>query len=465
MARAKSSPATSSSSRTAWVHQTQTLTFYSKQKCTLDLSDAGTGKTFSCVVEYARRLKPRGRLLVICPKTLMKSAWAAEFDEVAPEVSYSLAYAEQRKEAFDLKTDVVIMNTDGVKWLFENKHYLKAFDHLVIDEITSYKHPNSQRSKAMLKISKAFVYRRGLTATPTPNTVMELWHPMKIIDGGARLGTSYFDTRSILQNPVQVGPGRDHINWVDKPGAADAVHHKLRDVIIRHEFEDVMKHVPPNHRDRKLFDLAPRARKAYDTMLRDCIMAHKDALITAVHAASLRTKLLQIASGAVYASTDDESGYTVIDPTRYELIAELIEERKHSVVFFNWRHQRDQLMKILKGAGVEFAMIDGSVAQKHRDEIVTDYQKGQYQTVLMHPRTGAHGLTLTRGDTTILSSPIYEADLLKQGIHRIYRGTQDKITNTIMIQARNTVEDLVYERLDGKYANMSELLGLMKQRL
>jgi SNF2 family DNA or RNA helicase len=226
-----------------------------------------------------------------------------------------------------------------------------------------------------------------------------------------------------------------------------------------------MKHVPPNHRDRKLFDLAPRARKAYDTMLRDCIMAHKDALITAVHAASLRTKLLQIASGAVYASTDDESGYTVIDPTRYELIAELIEERKHSVVFFNWRHQRDQLMKILKGAGVEFAMIDGSVAQKHRDEIVTDYQKGQYQTVLMHPRTGAHGLTLTRGDTTILSSPIYEADLLKQGIHRIYRGTQDKITNTIMIQARNTVEDLVYERLDGKYANMSELLGLMKQRL
>ena len=99
-----------------------------------------------------------------------------------------------------------------------------------------------------------------------------------------------------------------------------------------------------------------------------------------------------------------------------------------------------------------------------RIQIVKDYQAGKYKVILLHPRTGAHGLTLTMGTTTIFSSPIYEADLMEQGIARIVRGMQDKVTNTIFIEADNTVEAGVYARLNKKAFNMNDLLDLMRHR-
>ena len=166
-------------------------------------------------------------------------------------------------------------------------------------------------------------------------------------------------------------------------------------------------------------------------------------------------------SGAVY-SNDNE--YVVLDSSRYELIADIVAERKHSVVFFNWRHQRDLLSKEFDKRDIRFALIDGSIAQHDRDQIVADFQAGKYQTILLHPKTGAHGLTLTAADTTVIASPFYEADLLKQGLHRIYRGDQNKVTNTVLVQAEGTVEDAVYARLNGKYERMSDLLQLMRDR-
>jgi SNF2 family DNA or RNA helicase len=399
----------------------------------------------------------------------MRVAWGADFERFAPRLTVSYADAENREEAQRMGTDVVVMNIDGVKWFTEKRFekertkILKDFDHLAIDEYTAYKHPTSQRSKAIARIRKHFTHRRAMSGTPNPNTVMELWHPSLLLDDGKRLGMSYYQLRSHLQAPTQIGPSANHLRWDDKPGANQVVHDLLSDITIRHAFEDVMTHVPPNHRDVKTFSLSARCKKAYDTMERDCLLAFESgAMANAVHAAALRTKLLQIASGAVYSG---EEQYQLIDPQRYELIADLVDERDHSVVFFNWKHQRDYLAKEFEKRGFSFAIIDGNVKDSERDAIVNRYQAGQYQTLLLHPRTGAHGLTLTRGDTTIVSSPFYEADLLKQAIHRIYRGDQDKATNTILVQAKGTVEEKVYARLDDKYGRIIDLLDLMKRKL
>jgi SNF2 family DNA or RNA helicase len=401
-------------------------------------------------------------MLVLCPKTLMASAWGNDIEKFAPELTYSLAYAENRLEAFQFETDIVVMNVDGVKWLAkEGKTFLKQFDHLVIDESTVYKHPTSQRSKAVRAIAKSFTHRYIMSGTPNPNSVTELWHQLLIVDGGRRLGSSYYGFRNAVQQPTQVGPRPEHQRWDDKPGVTAVVQKMIEDITIRHAFEDVMTHVPPNHRDVKEFSLSAKAKKLYDKMENDCILAFEDDVVSAVHAASLRTKLLQIASGAVYSGEDS---YQLIDTARYELIADLVESRQHSVVFFNWKHQRDELSKAFDNRDIRFALIDGSVPQRERDQIVSRFQAGEYQTILLHPRTGAHGLTLTAADTTILCSPIYEADLLQQAIHRIYRGNQDRVTNTILIQAKGTVEDAVYERLNKKYEQMTDLLDLMKQR-
>lgn len=411
---------------------------------------------------YAARER-RKRMLVICPKTLMVSAWASDIEKFTPYLTFSMAYAENRQEAFDLDTDIVIINTDGVKWLAkpENLGYCKQFDHLVIDEASAYKHHTSQRSKAAIRIKRFFTHRYLMTGTPNPNSVTELWNLARIVDDGARLGDSFFRFRNAIQQPTRIGPGEHHIRWDDKPGAAQTVQELLADITVRHAFEDVMSHVPPNHRDMKFFTLNRKTKALYDRLETDAILVLKDAVVNAVHAAALRIKLLQVASGAVYT---EEGNYEVIDQQRYELITDLVEEREHSVVFFNWRHQRDQLSNAFKKRGIPFAVIDGSTPHGERDRIVTEYQAGKYQTLLLHPRTGAHGLTLTRGTTTIFSSPIYEADLLQQAVHRIYRGGQTHITNTILVCAKGTVEELVYARLDAKGAAMVDLLDLLNSK-
>lgn len=439
-----------------WKHQAQSIDFFTDKPRGFDHSAPGTGKT-RVQIELYRQRTTRKRWLIICPKTLMVSAWGEDIEKFAPELTVSFAFAENRKEAFDAPTDVVVINTDGVKWLAEkaNEKYLKDFDHLTIDESTTFKVTSSQRSKAMVKLRKYFKYRYAMTGTPNANSVMELYNPAMIIDDGKRLGTSYYRLRNVMQAPEQVGPSPDHLKWSDRPGATQAVTEMLGDITIAHPFT-VMKHVPANHRDVKRFDLSPRMRKVYTQMEAECLVAFDDdTKVNAVHAAALRTKLLQIASGAVY---DGQGGYKLVDTLRYELVCDLIEETQHSVVFFNWTHQRDFLTKELEKRGVSFALIDGSTPQRLRDDIVRDYQAGKYRTILLHPRTGAHGLTLTRGDTTVFCSPIYEADLMEQGIARIHRGAQDKVTRTVFVEAKHTVEAKVYARLEEKTAAMKDLL-------
>lgn len=454
------------SARPRWKHQDQSLKFFGMQPRGFDNSSPGTGKTRVQIERYATRPKPRGRWLIVCPKTLMTSAWVTDIEKFAPELTVSVANAENREEAFMANTDVVIINTDGVKW-FTNKDtktralkYLKDFDHLTIDEYTTFKHSTSQRSKAMKDIRKFFKYRYGMSGTPNANSVMELWHPALIIDDGKRLGSSYFKLRAAVQIPEQIGPRPEHLKWADKPGATQAINELLADITMRHVFEEVMTHVPANHKHIKEFELSPKMRKIYDKMESECLVAFDEhTKVNAVHAAALRTKLLQIASGAVY-DGGEEGSYQLVDTARYDLVADLVESRPHSVVFFNWKHQRDYLTKTFNARGITWALIDGSVKPKERDQIVADYQAGKYQVILLHPRTGAHGLTLTRGTTTIFVSPLYEADLMEQGLARIYRGEQNQVTNTIFIQAKRTVEvTKVYPRLFEKLANMHDLLN------
>lgn len=444
-----------------WNHQEQTFQRFSATDIGFDFSDPGTGKTLANLAVYNAR-KERKRCLVLCPKTLMKSAWGNEIKKFFPHLSYSLATASNRLKAFEQRTDIVIMNVDGVTAVAKNKALMKKiaeeFDHLIVDESTVFKHRSSQRSKAAYKISRLFERRYLLSGSPNPNSVTELWHQAMLLDGGRRLGTNFFKFRNAVQVPTQVGPQPNHLRWDDREGVEMDIFALLGDVTVRHDFGEVMTHVPPNHKDKKAFVLPPKLMKQYKELEKTSILELENT-VSAVHAAALRTKLLQLCSGAVY---HGDHQYTVLDRTRYEMICDLVDERDHSVVFFNWTHQRNELCDELERRGKFFAVIDGSTPQNDRDEIVQMYQDGQFDTLLLHPRTGAHGLTLTRGTTCILSSPIYEADLLKQAIHRIYRGTQDQITNTLLVFAEGTVEEYVYERLESKTNRMDSFLELVK---
>ena len=448
-------------SKPLWKHQQLTKNKYKKTDRIFDTSDPGTGKTRAHLEAFAeRRKKGEGCALVIAPKSLLETAWQDDAVEFTPSLTSSVAYAECRQEAFDIDADLYITNTDATKWLARQPaKFFSRFDTIIVDESTSFKHRTSQRSKALIKIKSYFQYRIMMTGTPNSGTILDVWNQVLFLDDGVRLGANFFGFRQSVCVPEQIGPKANMLQWVDKDGAEEAVSGLLRDITIRHEFDKCMD-IPPNHSYQIKFKPSVKLKRAYDEMELTAILETEKGDITAVNAAVLRNKLLQIASGAVY---DGEGGYKLLGTERYELVCDLIQQREHSVVFFNWKHQKVELTKMADKRGIKYEVLDGDTPIKRRKAIVQAYQAGFYDTLFLHPQTGAHGLTLTRGTATIWTSPIYQPDFLKQGLHRIWRGGQKLPTETIMIEAEGTVEFKVYNRLNAKNARMVNLLDLFAE--
>lgn len=442
-------------------HQKKSIKFLGKQPKVFDMSDPGTGKTRVGIEAFAtRRRKKGGCLLVVAPKSLLEAAWREDFNKYAPDMHCVVATATNRAEAFAIDADVYITNHDAVNWLVKQKPaFFKKFDSLEVDESTAFKHHTSARSKALAKIAKHFTYVRLASGTPTSNGICDLWHQMMLIDNGIRLGSSYFGFRSAACNPIQTGPGTQHMKWVDKPGIENIVGALIKDVVIRHRFEDCVD-IPANHKYSVSYTLDKKHRALYTEMEEEQLLLLKGKAITAVNAAAVYTKLLQIASGAVY-STEDS--YAVVDTKRYDLVLDLVEARAHSVVFFSWKHQRDQLVAAADKRGISFAVFDGSTSDKERARIVKDFQEGLLQTIFAHPQSAGHGLTLTKGTATIWASPTYNLEHFAQGWKRVHRIGQTQKTETIVVVAENTIDEKVWEVLQNKEASMSDLLNEIRE--
>lgn len=434
-------------------HQQETVKFLANTPNAFITSSAGTGKS-RCILEHIRTNKDKGRALIVAPKSILQPSWGDDIKKFTPELTYAIASAGNREEAFNLNTNIVLINHDGVKWLADNPQYLIGFYTLCSDEHTAFKATTSQRSKALEKISPYFENRIGMTGTPNPNSVLDLFQQLKIIDGGQRLGKSYWAFRAATHIPISKGAFTE---WEEKPGIKDAVYGLIADINIRYELEKCLD-MPENFVTEVTFDLSPAHRQLYDRLKREAALQLEKGSITAINAASLATKLLQAASGSVY----DENGTPVLMASdRYELILDLIEAREQCVVAFQWTHQRDALTKEAERRKFTYAVIDGSVPVEKRLAAVNDFQAGNLKIIFAHPASAAHGLTLTRGTTTIWASPTYDSERYEQFNHRIYRAGQTKRTETIHIAASNTIDVKAYNRLTSKLEGMNSLLELL----
>lgn len=445
-------------------HQAVSIKHDATSPVIFDCSDPGTGKTAVRIWTFAERRRKRGgRLLVLAPKSLLDATWASDFAKFAPDMKVAVAYASNRADAFDEKADVYVVNSDGVKWLAAQKKdfWLKmGFTDLVVDESTAFKHHTSQRSKAAAKVAKQFKRRACLTGTPNGNTICDVWHQVYLLDDGHRLGPSFYGFRQTVSVPEQVGRKREAVRWVDRDGSEEAVFGLISDIVVRHKFEDCVD-IPANRVYEVPYELPPKARKAYDAMLRDNLLPLIGASapqLTAVNAAAAGTKLLQIASGAVY---DNDHQVQEIDGERYKMILDLADARKHSLVFFFWAHQLARLVAEAEARGMTYCVLDGNTTQAERNAAIMRYQAGHFRVMFAHPRAAAHGLTLTKGTATIWPCPTPDLELFTQGNKRQHRIGQTKKTETIVVFAKDTVEERIYfELLMAKSKRMTTLLDL-----
>lgn len=448
-----------------FAHQRTSIDFIRERERVFDASDPGTGKTRVAIESFSeRRLRGGGAALILAPKSLLRAAWDTDIRKFAPHLRTSIAYAEVREAAFKAEADCYITNHDAATWLAkQKKEFFSKFDTLIIDEVGAYKHSTSQRSKAVNRIKQYFRYRLVMNGTITPNSVTDVWNQMNIVDDGKRLGQSFYGFRAAVCKPRQVGPSAQMIKWEDRPGASDAVSKLMEDVTIRHKFEDCID-IPPNHEYHVPYYLTAAQQKAYDQMEAAQIALLNDAakqqrVVTAVNAAAVATKLLQIASGAVY---EDSETYHLVDKERYETVLDLAEQRPHCVVFFLWKHQKDHLIKEAQARGISFCVIDGTTTDRQRHEAVDYFQKGLYRICFAHPQSAAHGLTLTRGTATIWASPTYNLEHYEQGLKRIHRAGQTQKTETIVVVAQKTIEEKVWAALQTKRVRMDDLLAQLE---
>lgn len=444
-------------------HQAAAIERMLEQPRMLDASDAGTGKTRTAIeVIRQRAVAQSGQTLVLAPKSILEAAWANDLDKFAPELSYVVAYAKNRAEAFDNDSArVIITNHDAVKWLnsksFGPARFKRQFNQIFVDESSAFKHRTSQRSRALLQLSRLVDYMYLMTGTPTSNSITDIWHQILLLDGGERLGKQFFAFRFATQTSKQVGPNANMVQWFDKPGAEGAVTDLIADITIRNKFEDCHS-IPANHMFEVPFDLTPKHRRAYKRLMDERLLELQTGDVSAMNAANVTQKLLQLASGAVY---DDDSETQIIDTARHELVLELIMEREQCVVAYNWQHQLEGLTEVAAKNDISFGVINGTKNEKERLAAVDAFQRGELRVLFIHPQSGAHGLTLTKGTTTIWASPTYNAEHFVQFNRRIYRAGQTRRTETILVAATDTLESEVYERLHDKRTRMSDLLDML----
>jgi SNF2 family DNA or RNA helicase len=389
----------------------------------------------------------------------MVAAWETDIKKFAPHLSVTHAFAGKRARALKSASDVVVVNEDGVKELLSmDKRTWKGFGRVVIDESEVFKHHTSQRSKAMGKLIKYFPIRRCMSGTPATNTICDIWHQYKLLDDGKRLGSSFSSFRfaACEYKMIDIGSGRTAPEWKDREGIEQTIALAVKDITVRHKFEDCVD-IPPNHTYSVSYTLPEEHMKSYLTMEKEKLLELQDATITAINAGSAATKLLQIASGAVY---NTDNNWSEIDTGRYELIADLIEARKHSVCFFLWHHQRENIIKTLEKRNISYLVWDSN-----KPDLAQRFQNGEFQCLLAHPASAAHGLTLTRAASTIWASPTYNLSWSLQGMRRIYRIGQKEKTETIVVIAKDTIDEKVWVALQGKEVNLKALLmNLMEDK-
>ena len=437
-----------------YAHQKTTTDFIVNTKQCLITSDPGTGKTRAVLDAHAIL---GGRTLVLAPLSILEAAWGEDISKFQPHIKYGVAYSKNRAKIFEDDTnEMVITNFEAVNFLQKNPQYCKQFDTIVIDEFTAFKTREAKRSKNLNKTISYFTNRIAMSGTPNSNTILDIWHPVYLIDGGERLGARFYAFRHQACTPKFNGFANE---WIDKPGIEEAVANKLSDISIRYALSDCMD-LPDNIVRTVNTKLTPNVQKQYKTLADESVLYTKSGTVNAVHAAARVKKLLQLVTGAVY---DEDGVVQFVHQERYDIVMTLVAQRAHSLVAFNWKHERDALVEIAQKEGISYEVIDGSVKAEKRSDIVARYQAGQIKVLFCHPQSAGHGLTLTKANTVIWCSPTYNAEHYQQFNQRIYRAGQTQKTETILIQARNTWEPEVYKKLNTKLGRMENLLHILKE--
>lgn len=395
----------------------------------LDMGMGKTSTTLTAVNELMYDYFSIRKVLVIAPLESAKNTWPAELKkwDHLQELTYSLVLGSQkeRTEGLSKNADIYIINRENVPWLVEQYKKKWPFDMVVIDELSSFKSNKAQRFRELKKVRSYIKRIVGLTGTPSPNGLLDLWAQVYLLDGGQALGKTLTGYREKYFVPDKRN-ATTIFSWKLKDGASEEIYSKLQGLCISLDSAEYLD-LPKRRYIRHEFDLSPAAQEFYKTLERDTLLPFAEGDIDGATAAVLRSKLLQVAGGAAY---DDAGGVQVLHEDKLKILDNLIEAANGQPVllFYGYKHEQDRILKRYPEA----------VSVK-TENAIDRWNNGEIPILVAHPASAGHGLNLQDGGHIIIwFGPTDNLECYLQANKRLHRPGQKHTVLIHHILAKNT---------------------------
>ena len=443
---------------TPFAHQKVTAEFLASQRKAFCFNEQGTGKTASVIwaVDYLMKLGLVKRVLVICPLSIMKSAWQADLFKFAIHRRVAVAHgsAKKRKEIVDAGAEFVIVNFDGVG-IIKKQIMDGGFDLIVVDEASAYKNAQTVRWKDLRDLTRAVKGLWMLTGTPAAQSPVDAYGLAKLVNpSGVPMFFGQF--RDKVMNKVSM------YRWIPKPDASQVVHTILQPA-IRFEKKQCLDLPPVTFTEREA-PMTLQQKGFYKLLKSEMLIEAAGEEISAVNAAVKINKLLQIACGSIYTDNHEVVDFDVSN--RLNVVQEVVDESSNKVlIFVPFTHSIEVLAKHLTKNGITCDVINGEVSVNRRSDIVQRFQSQPDPKVLIiQPMAASHGLTLTAADTIIWYAPCTSVETYLQANARIDRPGQVNPMTIVHITG-SQVETRMYSLLRNNIANHQQVIDLYRQEL
>lgn len=449
--------------------------------------DPGLGKTSITLaaIKLLKKKKLLDKVLLIAPLRVCYSVWPKEITkwEDFSALKIVVLHGPKKNDALKEDADIYVINPEGLDWLLQSQKSksptgktkvavdLKAFkalgfDTLIVDELSKFKHTNTNRFKALKLVLHTFARRWGLTGSPASNGLLDLFGQCFVIDQGRTLGAyiSHYRSKYFI-------PSHDGFNWSIRPGADQEIYDRLSPLALRMAAEDYLD-MPALIENNIRVDLPDSVMTMYNQLEDDLIAKIESKVIVASTAAAASIKCRQVANGGIYLDQEVQALIKLPKSTKewmnlhtekVDALAELIDELQGSplLVAYDFAHDLDRLQTKL---GKEVPYIGGGVTAKRSAELEALWNAGKLPVLLGHPQAMAHGLNLQEmGNHVCWHSLTWDYELYDQFIRRVLRqGNKSKKVFVHHIMARGTIDEVVLSSLKSKRRGQNALFDALK---
>ena len=422
----------------------------------LDMGLGRTVITLTAIEDFIYNRFELGKVLVIAPLRVAEDTWSREsmkWDHLRHlRISKVLGTPQQRRKALAQDADIYIINRENVVWLTNELSSVGTawdFDMVVIDELSSFKSPKAQRFKALKKYISFSKRVIGLTGTPAPNGLIDLWSQIYLLDGGERLGKTItgFRARYFLpdkRNQTTI------FSYKPKAESESAIYDKISDICVSMSAEDWLD-MPERVDSVQHVQLSGKELSMYEEFEKEQYLEFRQGAITAATAAALTNKLLQFANGAVYFS---DGSYKVTSDKKLDALSEIVDTSQGQPIlcFYSYRHDCERILKRFKGA-----------KKLESAEDIAKWNAGEIPLLLAHPAGAGHGLNLQDGGHIIVWFGLtWSLEQYQQANARLHRQGQKHTVVIHHLITDGTMDSKVLDSLQGKKDVQDELLESLK---